>query len=101
MIAEDLRVAADVLERDGWTQHAPIDGAGRRCAAGALAWAVSNGVASYPSWLIGEALDRWRDAEEELRLQIDEESVMYWNDDPERTADEVVAALRAAAERQL
>jgi hypothetical protein len=108
-VAADLRAAADVLERDGWTQMTVLNPTtGCRCLTGALAWAASNGETSKPGLLpdftetyngeTASAYDRWRAACDSLRQQIDDDGVVDWNDTLGRTADEVTAALRAAAD---
>ena len=109
-VAADLRAAADVLERDGWTQQQYHSPAGHHCALGAIAVAIRGSSKPNP--------DRWKPwAENAIRLRADAEvvarsigippdkhhaprlDVSDWNDDPDRTADEVIAALRAAADR--
>lgn len=96
-IAVDLRMAADVLERDGWTQGAFHSLDGCHCAAGALELAVGLRVND-------EAHDeRYIDAVRWLGNHVDVRptslAVFAWNDTPGRTADEVIAALRAAADK--
>lgn len=94
-VADVLNGAADLIERDGWCQYFYQDPNGCRCLAGAIDDAAGLDV-SHAS-------------------RKDEESVTYqarcvvadvvgnnwtsWNDTPGRTQAEVVAALRAAAER--
>lgn len=95
--AEMLNAAADLCER-GWTQKASaINDQGDRvdpwdneatawCALGALCVA---GGAERAEW------------EQALKSVVDVTGYLltYWNDQPGRTQEEVVAALRAAAER--
>jgi hypothetical protein len=89
-VAADLRAAAEVLRRDGWTQGG-ADPNGRRCVVEAI---------------LAEGRD-WRRALDAFRKQIDSNSglryprgkgIAAWNDAPGRTADEVIAALEAAAD---
>ena len=115
-VAADLRAAADVLERDGWTQgeyHRLVGNVICHCAEGAVALSSgghdglhlaplnSTGVdysLSYP----GEEGDERRQAAEQALedfLEIGRGSIPIWNDKPGRTAAEVIAALRAAADR--
>lgn len=110
-IAADLRAAADVLERDGWTQgsfHRLVD-EGRicHCAEGAIAVAsgrhedvrpdpVSNSMVDWKPNT--DASARHWDALDALAEVIDAHNIPSWNDTPGRTADEVIAALRAAAD---
>jgi len=84
-VAADLRAAADVLERDGWTQEQFTDALGCHCAEGAFMYAT-------PS------VERWTAASAALRSYLGA-VVITWNDAPGRTAAEVIAALRAAADR--
>ena len=87
-VAADLRAAADVLRRDGWTQELFINQvSGCPCVAGALL-----DVAGY----------RWHNAIERLGAHLgigtSPLAVYRWNDTTGRTADEVIAALEAAAD---
>lgn len=123
-IAADLRAAAEVLERDGWTQKLYHDEFGCHCAEGAIALSVGQHVhvpdgadadwwANHPdaellscadwSWFAvpgTPAWDRRWEAEAALarHLGIPRDGVANWNDQPGRTKAEVVAALRAAAD---
>jgi hypothetical protein len=111
-VAQDLRAAAEVLRRDGWAQHAyhhrlSALGTYCHCAEGAV-------EAAAGSWVIDEngiggwtfeplAMDREEAALEALRAHllscgVDPESIPDWNDADGRTADEVIAALEAAAD---
>ena len=99
-VAADLRAAADVLERDGWTQNTNLnEETGCRCAMGALAYVASNGETSHDGVL--------RDTPRDIRLRaatgplvdLINNGITMWNDTPGRTAAEVVAALRAAADK--
>jgi hypothetical protein len=80
-VAADLRAAADVLRRDGWMQGDVINQAGHSCALGALA-------------VVSE--DREHAAYRAFRDYLGG-PIGSWNDKPGRTADEVIAALEAAA----
>jgi hypothetical protein len=92
--AADLRAAADVLRRDGWTQGKFHDAeTGCHCAAGALEVATAADIS-------GRWLDSVRALSAQLRITPGPISVYRWNDDPGRTADEVLAALEAAAEAE-
>jgi hypothetical protein len=88
-VAADLRAAAEVLRRDGWTQEKFTSLAGCHCAAGAMR-------------MVAEDVEKWRDAIDALcdglAIAPYPISVYRWNDAPERTADEVIAALEAAAD---
>lgn len=89
-VAADLRAAADLLDREGWTQERFYDyDTGCRCVAGALRESVPDG-------------GRWAYTVEALARHVGvppfPTSIYDWNDDSGRTADEVIAALRAAAD---
>jgi hypothetical protein len=90
-VAQDLRAAAEVLRRDGWTRDTFTDDDGCHCVAGAV------GVVTGETYI-----DRWREAIVTLAVSRGLApwplSVYRWNDAPERTADEVIAALEAAAD---
>ena len=107
-VAADLRAAAEVLRRDGWTQeeyHRPCG----HCAQGAIAVATGFHVSLSP--YSDDALDFdivWRGVPEEratearnalaAKVGIHPWQIPNWNDDEGRTADEVIAALEAAAD---
>ena len=85
-----LTRAADLIERDGWCQGGSIVGK-KRCAAAA----------------IGDVLATYRTSTLACRREIVGAllhatglwSIPDWNDEPGRTKEEVVAALREAARR--
>jgi hypothetical protein len=82
-----LTAAADLIEQRGWCQRKFQDDDGRLCVEGA----IYHGLA---------VLDRvCFDAVRILRRHIGDDSLIRWNDQPGRTQDQVVAALRAAAEQ--
>lgn len=93
-IAADLAAAAEYIEAHGWIQHRTGSPGGPVCAAGAL-----RAVASAPAWepqTVGQYerySDSWGAASDYLG-----QSLAGWNDNPTRTREEVVAALRAASE---
>ena len=96
-VARDLRAAAEVLERDGWTQGVYGDERGCRCQAGAMIVAVSGQPWMSLTSLTPEQFGRWTTAERFFHRFLDAEP-MGWNDEPGRTAAEVIAALLAAAD---
>ena len=95
-VAADLRAAADVLERDGWTQGDYVTECGR-CVMGAIAAALggSYGETSVPYENHGRRYLALR----EIRNSVGTYDLDLWNDTHGRTAAEVIAALRAAADR--
>lgn len=100
-VAADLRAAADVLERDGWTQGRLGTADGPKCAVGSIYFVATDcrdmGDESY----VKAETDRAEEAGRALSRQIGvpRDLVPEWNDAGNRTAAEVIAALRAAADR--
>lgn len=92
--AADLRAAAEVLRRDGWTQGAYRGARGSRCASDALC--VVTGSTHQAE--VGAAYERAMAAALALASATGARAVWLWNDTPGRTADEVIAALLAAAD---
>lgn len=93
-VADVLNGAADLIERDGWTQNQYRSVDGGRCLSRAIGDCVPGhfDAAWWHSPLYEEAADY-------LRITIGRHFLAGWNDQPGRTQAEVVAALRAAAER--
>lgn len=83
-----LLAAADLIECDGHCKGCLVDLDGRRCAMGAIFMACLDD--SAVNAVIAER------AEHALFRHISC-TIVEWNDAPERTAAEVVAALRGAA----
>lgn len=95
--AEILAKAADVIETRGWHQGAFVDIDGAVCALGAIAVAAKLPVTWFScasSASSGEACDVLEDW---LFDHYGTFSVTRWNDAEDRTADQVVTALREAA----
>jgi hypothetical protein len=97
-VAADLRAAADVLERGGWAQGDYVTDDGCRCAIGALV--VVCGGSAGESTVPFDDLPRLRTLMGAVERQtgIPRWDIDAWNDEPGRTAAEVIATLRAAAE---
>lgn len=88
-VADVLNGAAELIERDGWVQGRFADGA-RRCASQAI----------YDATLAGPGTVRvFHEARDVFAEDIAADTTWAWNDAAGRTQAEVVAALRAAAER--
>lgn len=85
---EVLLAAADEIERDGWCQGRAHSRDGRHCALGALGGAAPDQMAFDSA---KHVLSRWLDVSLFGGIQ-------HWNDQGERTATDVIAALRAAAD---
>jgi hypothetical protein len=98
--AADLRAAAEVLERDGWTQGDFRNEYGCRCVSSAIAFVASECRTSQAGLLDldGGEFDRWVAAARLFRETVRQDSIVRFNDEPGRTAAEVIAALRAAAD---
>ena len=73
--------AADLIEKQGWCQHKYSD-QGRSCTMGAMTSMHHFDIVK---------------ARENLSAVIGTSDITMWNDAPERTAEEVVNALRKAA----
>jgi len=110
-----LKRAADVIDKRGWHQGGYTNDTGCVCTLGALRVAAAGVPDDAPYWDVQSAaldlpgrfddpdhdeVDRAAVALEDYfgRHNILGWDVADWNDNPERTKDEVTAALRAAAE---
>src|SRR2546423_6957485 len=107
--AADCRAVADVIERNGWHQGSYFyaepgkpAGQSRLCALGAIN-VVTHGVPWSPLW---ETAARERGAAVVMAITgyikasgRAGETLVDWNDEPGRTAEEVTAAFRACADR--
>ena len=99
-VAADLRAAADVLERDGWTQGDYHASDGCHCVVGAIEVATGYWTSSRPQHDLSVTARRETAVDVfEAVLESPADTVFDWNDAPGRTAAEVIAALRAAADR--
>ena len=90
-VADVLNGAADLIERDGWVQHQPRGEGGELCVVRALGDAIG-GATPWRSDLYDAATAALRETTGAFLMSA-------WQDQPGRTQAEVVAALRAAAER--
>jgi hypothetical protein len=100
-VAADLRAAAEVLRRDGWTRNTYQSADGCKCALGALHYVASNGLSVSDADLTLEEEARAEAATNRLATHLGGAywiTVLTYNDSPGRTADEVIAALEAAAD---
>ena len=98
-VAADLRAAADILERDGWTQGDLGECGGPKRLVGVAYYVASDGTEVLFE-RSGAAIHR---AETSIKafaahVRVERAEIPTWNDTPGRTADEVIAALRAAAD---
>jgi hypothetical protein len=90
MSAATLRRAAQIVRERGWTQGRYEEEDGRMCVEGAMS--LAHGYQA-PAGNCDVVADLFA-----LR-QVTLENVVDWNDAPERTAEDVIAALEAAADR--
>lgn len=90
-----LLAAASILEHEGWCQSELAAEDGSFCLHGALQEAAFRLSAAD-----GDRL-RWEragiEAQTSVRSQVGGYHLAHWNDEPGRTAGEVVAAMRQAA----
>lgn len=89
---EALLACADYLEENGWVQFDSIGLDGKSMCSVAVMDEVAN---HEPYW--GPAYDGMRNAMV-AHLGIPRSTIAHWNDDRDRTKEEVVAAFRGAAE---
>lgn len=95
--SEILNTAADLIERGGWTQGSYKDGP-RFCAEGAIIQAAQPGFwEPRPYGECGVIDLHTLAAVGVFQHWIGLPSIPNWNDHPERTKGQVVAALRAAS----
>ena len=98
-LAEVYEKAAEYAERVGWRQHEAGEFGVPRCFIGLTASAVGESRNDYGGWTLRDA-DLWSRANlfAEKALQADE-GMITWNDDPDRTVDEVINTLHALANK--
>lgn len=89
-VKDDLLKAADIIEERGWCQGNWKNGQGQLCILAALETATTE--RGRPNSL------RPAIVAVKARIGIANGSLAQWNDSPFRTKDEVLAALRSAAE---
>lgn len=90
-VHEVLNKAADILERDGWCQRSGRGESGERCSTSAISDATPLGddLTFHTARRVFQKYV-WRN-HAEVKL------VYEWNDEPERTKEQVIDALRACA----
>ena len=102
-VADVLRHAARIIEERGWCQGHIGTSGGAVCAIGAIKEADPATGVDAMNWTRRTAWHAMTFAERALRLPNAPKNVMRrplsaFNDEPGRTAAEVIAALRAAAD---
>jgi hypothetical protein len=93
-LAEKLRAAADLLATNGWIQGAPSDEHDRYCMGGAV------NVVTDDADVFVDALDAIVGHLDAIVDHLGTLSITWWNDQPGRTAEEVIAVLRETAAEQ-
>lgn len=94
-VADVLNKAADLIERDGWCQKHFRGENGEHC----LTDALMRAAGCFPGDSFGTKAVSYGKAYDVLTRRVRRKNLVFWNDKPGRTKDEVVVALRAAAER--
>lgn len=84
-ISDALNAAADIIETKGHVKGACISPSGAQCTLQAMETG-SRGVNKL-----------FQDCEARFRRVNNVDNVISWNDEPDRTQEEVIAALRLAA----
>jgi hypothetical protein len=99
-VAQDLRAAAEVLRRDGWTQGDLGTCDGPKCAVGAAYYVASDGAEVVYEFCGSDTIRRAEQIADAVAawIGVDRPDLPTWNDSGKRTADEVIAALEAAAD---
>lgn len=97
-VADVLNRAADLIERDGWCQRRYRGQDGEHCVSDALIRAAGMGEPGDTGQQ-ARVMTLYCEASDALRAKVRRKNLPRWNDAPGRTQAEVVAALRAAAER--
>jgi hypothetical protein len=85
-----LRAAAALLEKEGWSQGAVRGQNGGRCALQAIA---DSGITNVERFFAELLLDDYL-----MTTYKWARGVIHWNDDPSRTQEEVINAMREAAD---
>ena len=83
--------AADIVEKHGLSKGLYRDENGCYCVAGAIMAAIDG---EFPRYEPAVFPARWAEYTDAFRWNLGIPSVTRWNDHPDRTAEEVVNALR-------
>lgn len=86
--------AADYIEEHGWTQFEEKSATGQVCLVGGLRWANGDVVGNWAGTLLVQCMDVGRDF-----LGLPLSKLAWWNDQSNRTQDEVVNLLRGYANK--
>ena len=103
-VAETLHRAADLIEQRGWQHGPPVDGSawdwgGEGSASLCLEGAIFAALDRPRYWASNEinACPAGRAVRDHLADRFVGDNLWTWNDDPQRTASEVIEVLRATA----
>jgi hypothetical protein len=91
--SEILLKAADLLAERGWTQGQLVSAGGRVCALGAIRIACTGTIDVLPGLSLGDA---GNSASRRLETYVGC-WIASWNDAPERTAEDVILAMKRVA----
>jgi hypothetical protein len=97
-----LELAGEILQRDGWSQGQALDSVGRHCALGAIGVAVqkTSGRTSVDYTLIRDECEDRVMKELQVAAPAFARAIPLWNDDPERTVEDVLLVFKRAAARE-
>lgn len=97
----DLLKAADVIRERGLAKHTLCDAKGGVCIRGAILVAMSATPAPFPlSWKMLDNINAEDFSQRDTAVRTylgSQVPTNYWNNHPERTKEEVIAALEGAA----
>lgn len=93
---EVLDRAADIIDRDGWTQYCFLFGRSV-CAVGAMRLAIGLPAIPQCEGVLPQDVAEFGQARAELRQATGYTDITKWNDAQGRTKDEVTATMRATA----
>ena len=100
-VAKALSLAADLLAAEGWCQRTRMDGQGRRCFRGALRkvvfgteWPHCREISDNPAAMILSLAAEDAVIHRVYGRHAQGVNVVSWNDNPWRTAGEVIGTIR-------
>lgn len=91
LCAVDYERAAEIMRERGFTKGTGQDDDGSVCTAGALVWAVVERMGA-----IELSIDQSKAA---IDMELGYPLVQWWNDEPQRTQEEVIDRLESTAKR--
>lgn len=99
-VKQILLDAAERLETHGWTQGVSQDKDGRCCAVGAISAVIYKNYDNFLGYTTNPKHHTAiiQEVFKPIHAILGEYMIIPWNDTPGRTADEVIAMIRKAAE---